>query len=101
LSRLTVGAVTTGGLGAIEVRVDAGIELVEDVGSVRAGSLVSLVVANVTGVVGAGQARALVGAVGVTLSTVAVRVDAGISLVGEAGVMRTRGVGVAVVTSKA
>ena len=100
MSRLTVGAVTTGSPGAIEVRVDAGVELVKDVGSVRAGGLVSLVVANVTRVVGAGQARALMGAVGVTLSTVAVRVDTRISLVGEAGVVRTRGVRVAVATSK-
>ena len=38
---------------------------------------------------------------GVTSSTVTVRVDTRISLVGEAGVVRARGVRVAVATSKA
>lgn len=99
-SRLTVGAVTTGGLGSIEIRVDAGVELVQEVGSMGTSSLVRLVVTNVAGVVVASQARALSGAVGVTLSTVAVRVDARVSLVTEARVVGTRGVRVALVAGE-
>ena len=100
-SRLTVGAVTTGGLGSIEVRVDAGVELVEEVGSVRSSGLVSLAVADLTGVVRASQTRALSGAVGVTLSSIAVGVNTRIGLVAKAGVVRTRGVRVALVAGEA
>jgi hypothetical protein len=71
---------------------------------VRSSGLVGFVVADVAGVVGTSEAGALGGAVGVTLSTVAVGVDTGIGLVAEARVVGTRGVrvaGAAVSTSEA
>jgi hypothetical protein len=91
---LTVGAVTTDLLRAVEVGVHAGVELVEHVASVRTSGLGGIGVANLARVVGAGQSGALVGAEGVALAAVLVGVDAGIGLVAEAGVVGAAGVGV-------
>ena len=94
-SRLTVGTVTTDLLRAVKIGVNAGVKLVEQVASVRTSGLVGVGVADLAGVVGAGQTRALVGAEGVALAAVLVGVDAGIGLVAEAGVVGTAGVRVA------
>ena len=61
----------------------------------RTGGLVGIGVADLAGVVGAGQTGALVGTEGVALAAVLVGVDAGIGLVAEAGVVGTAGVRVA------
>jgi len=105
-SDLRVGLVATESLAAIAVRVNAGVELVEDVALVRTGSVGSRAVAvrvdaRVSSIGGAravgamgslmGESTLVAVGAGQTTAAVAVRVDTRVSSIGDARAVRAMG----------
>lgn len=82
-----VSLVTTDGLAAVEVAVNSGVELVQQVGLVRAGSVGGRAGGAGVGDVGASETSGTSGSGGLAVGStvVPVRVDAGVGGVGSTG----------------